>query len=71
MALKLVSMSFQSQEVPCFGLPAMASFGSPRFFMTSTVPSANMLVLIVFLDGLRKDEEQLRPATSTPNPKQQ
>ncbi|TYJ15078.1 hypothetical protein E1A91_A10G160000v1 [Gossypium mustelinum] len=31
MALKFVSMSFQSQEVPCSGgLPAMASFGSPR-----------------------------------------
>ncbi|TYI06644.1 hypothetical protein ES332_A10G172600v1 [Gossypium tomentosum] len=50
MALKFVSMSFQSQEVPCSGgLPAMASFGSPRFFMTSTVPSANMKV-----ENLRK-----------------
>ncbi|KAG8481342.1 hypothetical protein CXB51_026287 [Gossypium anomalum] len=44
MALKFVSMSFQSQEVPCSGLAATASFGSPRFFMTSTVPSANMKV---------------------------
>ncbi|KAL4388158.1 hypothetical protein GQ457_09G013730 [Hibiscus cannabinus] len=41
MALKINSMSFQSQKLPCLALPAMPSFGSPKFCMASTLPSSS------------------------------
>ncbi|KAL4388368.1 hypothetical protein GQ457_09G013580 [Hibiscus cannabinus] len=49
MALKINSMSFQSQKLPYLALPAMASFGSPQFCMPSTLPSASKKT-----DNLRK-----------------
>ncbi|GMJ08504.1 suppressor of SA insensitive 2, FATTY ACID BIOSYNTHESIS 2, lesion dwarf mimic 1 [Hibiscus trionum] len=44
MALKLNHMSFGSQKLPSFALPAMASFGSPKFFMASPLRSASKKV---------------------------
>ncbi|KAB2062488.1 hypothetical protein ERO13_A10G144400v2 [Gossypium hirsutum] len=38
MALKL---NHFPQKLLCFGLPAMATFSSPKFFMASTLPSAS------------------------------
>ncbi|KAL3506855.1 hypothetical protein ACH5RR_032237 [Cinchona calisaya] len=39
MALKLNAINFQSQKLPSFALPPMASLRSPKFFMASTLPS--------------------------------
>ncbi|XVF29581.1 hypothetical protein REPUB_Repub15cG0133300 [Reevesia pubescens] len=37
MALKFHNITFQSQKLSSFSLPPVASFGSPKFFMASTV----------------------------------